>query len=401
MEKNIKELIERMEAKFGIDLQSIIQDETMSIEEKRERFHKTLLSAKLKSIQKENKAATISANFDVDEFVNNSKASASGDALAAENWGASKFTQLPIISVLPDVAKTLSGMSNSEVKEYVEKLFRMSGELMDNATDETSFAVMMVEFGVLAVSLVAVGGMGVALGAAIAATVLSGGSAAFIVAAAVGVAAAGLIACIDAIIMIISTFVLPDRSFHGLLINNTKCDLFVEEYSVDVGESNKDKGIYLNHGTAEALMWNKEPIDNTVIQENPVNIPQMTFEGETHILSHIGLFTFSKLRSTYGSEGIIRFNFSNQRLDLSAACPLSNDNRMMLSVKPEFTKKSLGDSNVALWKEWDRVEKGNMLQYKEKATGITLTSAVSDLRNSPAYGIATVTSDIAFADAAE
>jgi hypothetical protein len=106
MEKNIKETIERIEAKFGIDLQSILKDETLSIDEKKEQFYKILLSAKLSSIIKANKAKTMSPDFDVENYVSTSNPFAPEGALSAENRGGeSPFTRLPLFSITQDEAR--------------------------------------------------------------------------------------------------------------------------------------------------------------------------------------------------------------------------------------------------------------------------------------------------------
>jgi hypothetical protein len=77
-------------------------------------------------------------------------------------------------------------------------------------------------------------------------------------------------------------------------------------------------------------------------------------------------------------------------VDLHSACPLSGKNRMIFCS--DFNGKNLDGSDSELAKKWDKLNKP---RYEETKTidgvSVKYTSTVSNLKNSPAYGIAAAT----------
>lgn len=94
----------------------------------------------------------------------------------------------------------------------------------------------------------------------------------------------------------------------------------------------------------------------------------------------VGLYAMEKNFGLLGSEGLIRFHASDGEVDLHAACPMRNDNRMNLSAN--YSYQTLEDANGELYRTGERKEN------TASTTKMSLTARVSDNRNSPAYGIA-------------
>ena|GEM_PF-7130418 len=277
------------------------------------------------------------------------------------------------IFMLEKEAKKLENANGSEIREFVERVFCAAGQIIEKGNNEEMIATIMIEAGALGLSWLAAG----AAVAVLCSSFATGG-----VTLAAGIAAVvttGIALYASFATLIVTIFSMVERSMYGVVVNNTPYSLVVENALNDFEDKKKMRGVCMRHGGVGSLMYNKEEVSGEF-----VNVPgQCTQKDQT--VCFVGLFQYKKEISLYGSEGTIRFKHHNDYVDLHAACPLNQDNRMILSSA--FKNKNIGDSDSALAKKWKNEQKNG--RYEEMNGSIKYTGAVSDLRNSPAYGIAT------------
>ena len=359
------EMVKKIEGRFGIDLQAIMNDEQSSQEEKLERFYRTLLTATLERFAQGEEKNGLSADFDVQKFVDEQCQIMKGET-----------SLISVISYEEKYAKKLATLRGGEITAYVRDIFAAAGQIIDKGDNTEAIAEIMINASIIAVGI---------LGAAAAVVAISAATGGVATAAAV---LAGIAVSVELVIsfftLLFSISAIMDKSFFGVVANNTGVDLIVKNGTGDFSNGKKNDGVRITHGVVGSLMHNCED------KQNPVSIPRQCVNDEGVKLSYVGLFNFDKKVGFLGSEGIIRFRHGKNTADMHSGCPMSNNNRMIISK--DFASKNLDGSNSALIDKWGKLGK-EWYEETDNSNGakIKYTSAVMGLRGSPAYGIATAT----------
>jgi len=357
----------RIEKILNVELQSIIKDNDISDEEKMATFFKTLLKAKLKKVVENGKAKTIPENFNLNEYV---------EEKSNQLLGGDGIKLIENIGILNTDAKKYIDARGDNVKHLIEDLFQLAGKIIEDGNDENQIAAYCIEAGVICASFAA--------GIAAYLSYVAGAVTTTLALAAVtgGIAAATILVVIAIFAIIYTALSFLDKTTYGIIVNNTPYDLTVENGFGNFGEKNKMSGVRIRHGKVNSLMYSKEK--NAVMVHGQISNKSESDNKKTEKICFVGLFQFTKKSGFYGSEGIIRFKHNNHYVDLSAACPMSDDNRMIFSS--EFKQNNLGESENRLIEKWKNIKNE---RYEETVNGIKYTSTVKGLKGSPSYGIAT------------
>lgn len=238
-------------------------------------------------------------------------------------------------------------------------------------TDPNAIVTLLLSIGALGLSVV--GGV---------ISVFAIGTGGFTAAGVLGLIAAGAGIVYSVASMIYSIFACIDfeRDFFGLIINDTKYDMLIEGRFQNYEHNDKERvGVYLKHGDLSAIVYDSDENGNnykTYIKNNLTDGKDGAF---------MGIFKFSKtpFPNTVGSEGIIRMKGNNRFIDVFAACPASNDNRMMISC--QYSNNDLKRADEAMYKQC-----GGKSPYVESNGNLYLKSAVNSFSDSPTWGIASV-----------
>lgn len=367
-------IIARTEKALGVNVQSILSDERLSDAAKRQTVFETVLTAALSRVKRgdPSKEFALAPDFDIAKYVAAQSASVASSGCSA----------VPNLYFLQSDAAELKTLTGGELSKKVQAIYEMAGQMLSIGDDENGLAELLIGIGGLAIGVSGA----VAAIAGLVLTIASGGSLAVVT---VPVAVAGLIATGIGLVMSFATIVftllsMPNRDFDGILINDTNSDISIPSWDSDIGESNKSAGIYMQHGSITGLMADQDENNHNALRRGRMPKRQMQ---DNVIGCSVGLYTFQKTRSTYGTEGILRLSCGGKTIDLFSACPMSNDNRNMMS--DAYAKDKIGDADVDLYKAWEKQQKNGSVTVESGS--YTMLCTVNDVKNSPAYGVASIT----------
>ena len=373
--------VAQIESKFQVNLQSIMQDDSLGEEEKQILFFKKLLTAKLNEVVEKRSAEPALADFNVESYVDEQ----------AQLLGSKGIKYVANIGLMKHQMEPIINARGNDVKEQVKKIFRMATEIIERGTDEEKIAAIVVEsgfvlFGALGAGAAITAALATKSSAAAAAAaagtaVVAGATAASIATAAAitGAVLAGVVVLISIAALIVTILAMINKTAYGIVLNNTLYDLYVDE-----AISKKMANVYIKHGNVNSLMYSEET-DSIKVHG------KVAEDGEE--ICFIGLIRFDKDPIVaYGSSGTIRFNHGakgDKKVDLQMACPYSNNNRMLLTTK--FTNMKLDKkSHDAIADMWYKEKKRT--EYTEEAGNITYTGRVDSHKSKPSYGIAIASS---------
>ena len=391
MEKSrIKEATLAISQSLGIDLEVIVNDVQLESQQKFRLIYEKVLTALLtKWMQNDEKGELgLPADFNVKNFVEAQLATLPVDD--SPMVGSGTMQCIPNLLLMPKLVEEVKRAKGDEVTVIVEKLFDMTTAVLQNdRLDVEDLANIMVKGGLFAISLA--GGI-----AAIAtlATLTAASSGAMIIAAMMGatVARGAIIGSfLSFIYSLFSCGKLLDRSFFGIVLNDTDKDLLIPDWKNDSNAKSRYSGIYCRNGWLSGLVVDDYNSGKTAVIGKRENVEIEDIEsGKTKIehYCYCGLYLLEKKGLSDGSEGIFRFKMDNVKFDQSVACPLVSHNRMYTSFN--HTDKSLyaAESNVA--NEWKKKKGDELLYGKSTKGGVSVTYSLNKLSDSPAYGITTV-----------
>lgn len=355
---------------LGIDINEIMNDPQLDDDQKFSAVYGQILTALLNKWIKNDTTGELGLpeGFNVDEFVKQQVARAS----------ATDVTPISNMLITPNYAKQLKKAKGLAVTTEVINLFNLANAVVNNQRfDAKAIALLMVEAGVLAISLV---GAVAAIATLIAQLPISE-LIAPVVAAGAGLIAAGLTVVasfFSFILTIVSTLPIVNRSFYGIVLNDTDNDLLVPDWNGIQGKK-KMAGIYSRHGKVSHLM-----IDGYDGGKNAIVGKRTVIKGESYC--NCGLYQMDKNTvALTGSESLIRFDWNNTKFDVYSSCPLKGDNALDLSFS--YVGIDMYDATTKIANEW---KKHKFLFHEKRGKGISVSSSLNGAGSAPAYGIVCV-----------
>lgn len=352
---------------LGIDVNEIMNDPQLDDDQKFNAVYGQILTALLNKWIKNDTSGELGLpeGFNVDEFVKQQVAEAS----------VTNVTPIKNMLITPNYAQLLKKAKGSAVTTEVTNLFNLANAVVNNQRfDAQAIALLMVEAGVLAISLV---GAVAAITALIAQLPISALTAPA-VAAVAGLVAAGftvVASFFSFLLTIVSVFPVVNRSFYGIVLNDTDNDLLVPDWNGIQGDK-KTAGIYSRHGKVSHLM-----IDGYDGGKNAIVGKRTVIEGKSYC--NCGLYQMDKTTAAIaGSESLIRFDWNNTKFDVYSSCPFHGDNALDLSFS--YVDINMYDATTKIANEW---KKHKFLFHEKKGKGITVSSSLNGADNAPAYGI--------------
>lgn len=290
---------------------------------------------------------------------------------------------IPNLLLMPELVEKVKRAKGKEVETIVNTLFDMTTTILQNDRfDVMDIANISVKFGIFAVSLIG-GAAAIVTLASLSATT----SGAIVLAAVAGATAAGATIIFSFLAFIYSLFtcgILFDRSFFGIVLNDTNRDLSIPDWKNESNAKSRYSGIYCRHGWLSGLM-----IDD--YNGGQAAVVGKRGEVQDQHYCYCGLYLLEKNFGATGSEGFFRFEINSVKFDMNATCPMSYDNRLYTSF--DHTNESLykANSNVANeWKDKKKKSKDEALYGKVSAKGVSAIYSLNKLTGSPAYGITIV-----------
>ena len=361
-----KDSVAALNCSLGINLEEIINDPQLNDDQKFNAIYCKVLTALLNKWIKNDTSGQLGLpeGFNVDEFVKQQVAGASN----------TEVKYIPNILVVPNYAKQLKDARNSDVATEVTNLFKMADTVINShCYDVDSVANVMLEFGVLAFSIVgAAAAYEVMLASFIAepfSAVVTAGAVAGLISMSFA-AAASFFALLSAISI--------NRSFYGIVLNDTDHDLLIPGWDCIQG-NDKMEGIYSRHGKVSGLM-----VDGYAGEHKAIVGKRTVIENNK--LCCCGLYQMDKNKlSGTGSESLMRFDSDNTKFDLYSSCPLHGNN--VLDISFDYVDKKMYEATSQIANEW---KKNKSTYYKKDKNGLTVSSSLNSTSGSPAYGIVCV-----------
>lgn len=376
-----KDSVAALNRSLGINLEEIINDPQLNDDQKFNAIYGKVLTALLNKWIKNDTSGQLGLpeGFNVDEFVKQQVAGASN----------TEVDYIPNILVVPDYAKKLKNAREDEVRKEVKNLFNLAHTVIDSHRfDVDLVAQMMFGAGVMAFTLIGAATSAAAFGAAIAAAIATfGGSspvtlpAAVIAIAGLAATGAGLVATgfaeIASIFSLLATISI-NRSFYGIVLNDTDHDLLIPEWDCIQG-NDKMEGIYSRHGKVSGLM-----VDGYAGEQKAIVGKRTVVENNK--LCCCGLYQMDKTNySLTGTESLMRFDWDNTKFDLYSSCPMHDNN--VLDISFDYVDKKMYEATSQIANEW---KKNKSTYYKKDKNGLTVSSSLNSKSGSPAYGIVCV-----------
>lgn len=377
----IKESMLAVSQSLGIDLEVIANDTRLESQQKFHLIHEKVLTALLtKWIQNDDKGKLgLPPDFNVKNFVAEQLASLPAADSATATSGTMQC--IPNLLLMPELVAEVKQAKGDKVEVVVNKLFDMTTAVLQNDRyDVESFATQCLKFGIFAISLVAGGAAIAAL-----ASLTAASSGALVIAAVAGATAAIATVITTFISFIYSLFtsgILFDRSFFGIMLNDTDKDLSIPNWKDKSNAKSRYSGIYCRHGWLSGLM-----VDYYNGGQEVAMVGKRE-EAQGQHYCYCGLYLLEKKLGATGSEGFFRFETNSVKFDLNATCPMSSHNRVFTSFN--HTGKDLYKANSDVANEWKKKKNEGLLYGKDTQRGITVTYSLNKLSGSPAYGITTV-----------
>ena len=384
MENNrIKESISAVNQSLGIDLEVIVNDAQLESQKKfKLTYEKVLTALLIKWMRNDTKGELgLPPDFSVKDFVAAQLGSlpTTGEEIATSGT----MQAIPNLLLMPELVEKVKRAKGKEVETIVNTLFDMTTTILQNDRfDVMDIANISVKFGIFAVSLIG-GAAAIVTLASLSATT----SGAIVLAAVAGATAAGATIIFSFLAFIYSLFtcgILFDRSFFGIVLNDTNRDLSIPDWKNESNAKSRYSGIYCRHGWLSGLM-----IDD--YNGGQAAVVGKRGEVQDQHYCYCGLYLLEKNFGATGSEGFFRFEINSVKFDMNATCPMSYDNRLYTSF--DHTNESLykANSNVANeWKDKKKKSKDEALYGKVSAKGVGAIYSLNKLTGSPAYGITIV-----------
>ena len=374
MENNrIKESISAGNQSLGIDLEVIVNDAQLESQKKfKLTYEKVLTALLIKWMRNDTKGELgLPPDFSVKDFVAAQLGSlpTTGEEIATSGT----MQAIPNLLLMPELVEKVKRAKGKEVETIVNTLFDMTTTILQNDRfDVMDIANISVKFGIFAVSLI-------------------GGAAAIVTLASLSATTSGAIVLAAVIFsflaFIYSLFtcgILFDRSFFGIVLNDTDKDLSIPDWKNESNAKSRYSGTYCRHGWLSGLM-----IDD--YNGGQAAVVGKRGEVQNQHYCYCGLYLLEKNFGATGSEGFFRFEINSVKFDMNATCPMSYDNRLYTSF--DHTNESLykANSNVANeWKDKKKKSKDEALYGKVSAKGVSAIYSLNKLTGSPAYGITIV-----------
>lgn len=386
----IKEAMSAISQSLGIDLEVIVNDAQLEPQQKFRLIYEKVLTALLTKWMKNDEKGELGLppDFCVKDFVAGQLGAlpVAGEAMATGRT----MQDIPNLLLMPKLVEEVKRAKGKEVDVVVTKLFDLSTAVLQNDRfDLEDLANITVKLGLFAISLAG----GVAAIATLA-TLTGASSGALVIAAVAGATVAGgaIIGSFLAFIYSLYTSgILLDRSFFGVVLNDTDKDLSIPDWKSDSNAKSRYSGIYCRNGWLSGLMVDNYNGAQVAVIGKRENVETEDIEsGKTKIehYCYCGLYLLEKKGLSDGSEGIFRFKIDNVKFDQSATCPLASHNRMYTSFNHTDETMYAAESHVA--NEWKKKKEDELLYGKATKEGICVTYSLNKLTNSPAYGITTV-----------
>ena len=384
MENNrIKESISAVNQSLGIDLEVIVNDAQLESQKKfKLTYEKVLTALLIKWMRNDTKGELgLPPDFSVKDFVAAQLGSlpTTGEEIATSGT----MQAIPNLLLMPELVEKVKRAKGKEVETIVNTLFDMTTTILQNDRfDVMDIANISVKFGIFAVSLIG-GAAAIVTLASLSATT----SGAIVLAAVAGATAAGATIIFSFLAFIYSLFtcgILFDRSFFGIVLNDTDKDLSIPDWKNESNAKSRYSGTSCRHGWLSGLM-----IDD--YNGGQAAVVDKRGEVQNQKYSYCGLYLIEKNFGATGSEGFFRFEINSVKFDMNATCPMSYDNRLYTSF--DHTNESLykANSNVANeWKDKKKKSKDEALYGKVSAKGVSAIYSLNKLTGSPAYGITIV-----------
>lgn len=350
--KKIESTIREIYDYLGIDPLTDLKNANVSEDQKIRDVYKMTLTA---ALTKQQQNEVIEQDFNIEEFVE-----AQCQALEAGTIG-----HIPPILFDPATIQKLKSISGNDIKLEVLKIFDKFVTITTQTERERILAIFC-ELGILAVS---VAGMAVSIAA-----LVTGGLAAAGIA---GLVVSGISLVTSVASLILTILGCGERLFYGLIINDTPYSITLNGEYVNAEENGgATNGAFFKHGRFSAIFCDKA-------QKNEPFINGLTEKELSTGCAPVGLFLLDKTSPAFGPMGMFGLSLDkaeHKNLNLMASCPMSDDNRMMISF--DYT----GDKN---WQAYDRMYNAmsNRTTQSESRGGVAVKSTINDSRNSPAFGI--------------
>ena len=343
MENNrIKESISAVNQSLGIDLEVIVNDAQLESQKKfKLTYEKVLTALLIKWMRNDTKGELgLPPDFSVKDFVAAQLGSlpTTGEEIATSGT----MQAIPNLLLMPELVEKVKRAKGKEVETIVNTLFDMTTTILQNDRfDVMDIANISVKFGIFAVSLIG-GAAAIVTLASLSATT----SGAIVLAAVAGATAAGATIIFSFLAFIYSLFtcvILFDRSFFGIVLNDTNRDLSIPDWKNESNAKSRYSGIYCRHGWLSGLM-----IDD--YNGGQAAVVGKRGEVQDQHYCYCGLYLLEKNFGATGSEGFFRFEINSVKFDMNATCPMSYDNRLYTSF--DHTNESLYKANSNVANEW-------------------------------------------------
>lgn len=332
MENNrIKESISAVNQSLGIDLEVIVNDAQLESQKKfKLTYEKVLTALLIKWMRNDTKGELgLPPDFSVKDFVAAQLGSlpTTGEEIATSGT----MQAIPNLLLMPELVEKVKRAKGKEVETIVNTLFDMTTTILQNDRfDVMDIANISVKFGIFAVSLIG-GAAAIVTLASLSATT----SGAIVLAAVAGATAAGATIIFSFLAFIYSLFtcgILFDRSFFGIVLNDTDKDLSIPDWKNESNAKSRYSGTYCRHGWLSGLM-----IDD--YNGGQAAVVGKRGEVQNQHYCYCGLYLLEKNFGATGSEGFFRFEINSVKFDMNATCPMSYDNRLYTSF--DHTNESL------------------------------------------------------------
>lgn len=357
---NPKEAIKQA---LGIDVNEIMNDPQLDDDQKFNAVYGQILTALLNKWIKNDTSGELGLpeGFNVDEFVKQQVAEAS----------VTNVDYISNILVIPEYAQKLKDAKESDVETEVENLFKMAHMVINSSSfNVDSIATIIIDCGVLAVSLL---GALAAYEAMIISLIAEPFSALITLGAVASLTAMGL-STVAAFFSLLSTISI-NRSFYGIVLNDTDKDLFIPGWNCNQGDR-KMAGIYSRHGKVSGLMVDGYAGEQEAIVGKRIIVDDV-------LLCNCGLYQMDKNTLTpTGTESLMRFDWDNTKFDLYSSCPMTGEN--MLDISFDHVGMNMYDATTKIANEW---KKDKLTYHSKNKNGLTVSSSLKSTSNSPAYGI--------------
>ena len=361
-----KDSVAALNRSLGINLEEIINDQQLNDDQKFNAIYGKILTALLNKWIKNDTTGELGLpkDFNVAEFVKQQVAGAS----------VTDVDYISNISILPEYAQKLKDARDSDVKTEVDNMFKMAHMVINSHSfNVDAIANIILDCGVLALSLA---GTLVAYEIMIGTLIAEPFSAVVTAGAVAGLAVMGFTS-VAAFFTLLSAISI-NRSFYGIVLNDTDKDLFIPGWNCIQG-NDKMEGIYSRHGKVSGLM-----VDGYAGEHNAIVGKRTVIENNK--LCCCGLYQMDKnTLSATGSESLMRFDWDNTKFDLYSSCPMHGSNALDISF--DYVGKKMYEATTKIVNEW---KKDKLTYHQKSKNGLNVSSSLNETSNPPAYGVVCV-----------